>query len=239
MLCIRAGRRLSCVAHFSVRFFLILAVAVFLRAGPVTAIEARAPVMYHAAVVNGSVTGSAFSISDGIAVTNAHVVGGRGPGEQIYLLLPGQPRVAARILAVSRRIDLAVLAVSDGVLPVTPRGPARDGPGQAIYAVGVVAASGAPRRQVTASGTVSSAMRTVRPFGRGVIARMPGVRRGFSGGPVFDRRGQLVGMVAALRPGSAGNPSDREAFILSADDVRREVARLLRRADVWPAGADR
>ncbi|WP_375230502.1 S1 family peptidase [Roseobacter sp. S98] len=233
MLWSRAGRRLGCVATVVVRIFVVFVLVSVLNTARAHAIEARKPVMYHAAVVNGSVTGSAFSISQGIAVTNAHVVGGRDAGDLIYLLLPGQPRVAARILAISPRIDLAVLSISDGLLPVAPAGEARDGRGQSVYAVGVIASSGAPRRQVTVPGTVSSGMQTVRPFGRGVIARMPGVRRGFSGGPVFDRRGQLVGMVAALRPGRSGNASAREAFILSADDVREEVARLMRRADVW------
>lgn len=64
------------------------------------------------------------------------------------------------------------------------------------------------------------------PFGSGVIADMPQIRKGFSGGLVFNDRGQLVGMVAALRAGSSsGGP---EAFILSVEDIRAEVRRLMR-----------
>jgi S1-C subfamily serine protease len=52
---------------------------------------------------------------------------------------------------------------------------------------------------------------------------MPGIRQGFSGGPVFDGGGDLVGMVAALRPKGSGS----DAFILTADAVRAEARRLL------------
>ncbi|WP_300035248.1 serine protease [uncultured Roseobacter sp.] len=230
MLSVRAGHNHICVRRIFVRFFTAVFLSVTVLVSQVLAIEARQPVKYHAAVLNGAVTGSAFSVSEGMAVTNAHVIGAKRAGDTVYLMVPDRPRISARVVAISPLMDLAVLSVADAVLPVTPFGSARDGRGARVYAVGVVAASGSPRRQVTATGRVSSALQTVRPFGRGFIVSMPGVRHGFSGGPVFDTRGQLVGMVAALRPGTSGNPAARDAFILSAEDIRREVQRLTRRA---------
>ncbi|HVH04252.1 MAG TPA: hypothetical protein VM891_15130, partial [Amaricoccus sp.] len=75
-------------------------------------------------------------------------------------------------------------------------------------------------------------------FGPGLIARLPGARPGFSGGPLFDRQGRLAGMVTAIRPGagiviaSSGTRSRRardtvDAFALRAAEVRAEVRRLL------------
>lgn len=77
------------------------------------------------------------------------------------------------------------------------------------------------------------------PFGPGVIARLPGVRPGFSGGPVLDDAGRLVGMIAAIRPAAQGEAraaahlvrvyrpaGTDEALILPAEVIRAEAARL-------------
>jgi S1-C subfamily serine protease len=189
---------------------------------------------YHATVVNGAVTGSSFQIADGLALTNAHVVRPAGPGDEVTLMLggPGDGRRArARILAVSARMDLAVLAVAPGLLPVAPVADAPAGRGSAVRAAGVVAGAGGPGARMELDGRIDSGAMLVAAFGPGVIATMPGIRRGFSGGPVFDGAGRLVGMVAALRPdpgapGGAGG-AGREAFILTADAIRAEAARLV------------
>jgi hypothetical protein len=82
---------------------------------------------------------------------------------------------------------------------------------------------------------------TLPPFGPGFVAALPGVRRGFSGGPVLDAQGHLVGMIAALRPGAQNDAvaasgfapqrqrlaGGTEAFILGAAEIRSEVRRLL------------
>jgi S1-C subfamily serine protease len=180
-----------------------------------------APLDYHATVLIGRVRGSSFAISDGVAVTNAHVLNGRRRGQRVRLVAGGK-RVDAVVLAVSDRMDLALLRVGDGFLPVAT-GAGRAGPGGSVVAAGVVARSNGPGKRMTVNGRVSSGRKHLAPFGTGVIAEMPGIRRGFSGGPVFDGGGQLVGMVAALRPKGSGN----DAFILTADAVRAEARRLL------------
>jgi S1-C subfamily serine protease len=190
---------------------------------------------YHATVVNGAITGSSFQIADGIALTNAHVIGGMQAGADVDLVIAteGHPlRARARILAISPRMDLAVLAVGRGLMPVAPSGGAAPRPGSAIRAAGVVAEPQGPGQRMELAGAIASGRMQLRAFGPGVIAALPGIRRGFSGGPVVDSQGRLVGMIAALRPqpdaaGGRDGTAGREAYILTVDAIRTETARLL------------
>jgi S1-C subfamily serine protease len=201
------------------------------------AARARAALDFHATVISGKITGSGFLIADGIAVTNAHVLGPAGPGAEVTLVhRAGREtrNVRGRVLAVSPRMDLAVLAVPPGVMPIVPSVDAPLEPGRAVRAAGVVAQATGRGPTLELGGRIASAEMTLPPFGHGLIALMPGVRRGFSGGPVLDADGRLVGMVAALRAGPAdpqgatGGPLEgREAFVLTAAAVRAEAARLL------------
>ncbi len=183
------------------------------------------PLDYHATLLNGRVTGSSFLISEGVAVTNAHVLAGRGVGEAIAFQPARGGRMSATILAVSPRMDLAVLGVPGGVLPVL-RQEVRAAAGGRLVAAGIVPGPGRIRPTELA-GTVVTAQRTIPAYGPGFVARIPGVQKGFSGGPVLDGRGRLVGMLTALRPTAAARNVGNEAFILSAREVRREARRLL------------
>jgi len=187
------------------------------------AVEPHRGVQYHATLINGQIIGSAFMISDGLVVTNAHVVSGRKPGDRLTLSSERRGRHSAQIVAISKRMDLAVLRVSGNVLPIVPNVNARQTRGASVYAVGVAANSPNPRQRYVIAGEVSSGQTAIEPFGNGVIARMPQIKRGFSGGPVFDQQGAMVGMVAALR----SKPKQREVFILSIGDIRAEVGRLV------------
>jgi S1-C subfamily serine protease len=201
------------------------------------AAEWPAPLAYHATVLNGTITGSSFQIAEGLGVTNAHVIGTTAPGQEILLVVHqgGTPlRARARVLALSQRMDLALLSVPRGLLPVVPERDAPPSLGRAVRAAGVIARPDGPGRRMELSGHVTSDVLTLRPFGPGFIAHMPGVRRGFSGGPVIDGEGRFVGMIAALRPdpgrttNATGEPlAGIEAFVLTAPAIRSEAARLL------------
>jgi S1-C subfamily serine protease len=138
---------------------------------------------------------TAFAIGDGRALTVAHVLAEGGP------VRVGDRR--ARVLAVDRRLDIALLAV-DG-----EDAAARGGAARADDRVTV---------RVLRSGREQSLRATVR---RTITARLAGHSRpalelaaavmpGDSGAPVVDTRGRVVGVVFA-------EASDRRSLAYAVD----------------------
>jgi S1-C subfamily serine protease len=232
------------------RRVMLVALTLIIMAGPVARAAAQARALDHqATVLNGRVVGSAFAIGADLALTNAHVVAGLRPGSAVHLTTegPGGVAVSARLLAVSNRMDLALLRLPRGFLPAVPRADAPRRPGLAVRAAGVDASAGlGPRMEL--GGTIVSPRADLPAFGPGLVARVPGVRPGFSGGPLIDREGRLVGMITAIRPGrtamsdgaaaasgfaprTARRPVQaEEAFVLRAEAIRAEARRLLAQA---------
>ncbi len=197
------------------------------------------PLDHHAAVLNGRLVGSAFLIGPDLALTNAHVVAGAGPGGEVRVYSQSR-RVGgvARVLGVSPRMDLALLRMPIDFARAVP---ARDAParrGLSVRGAGVDATGGAglgPLMEL--SGDVIVGHADLGAYGPGMVVRMPGVRAGFSGGPVLDQDGRLVGMITAIRAsgghsaasghGRAGTGAPDEAFVLRAAEIRAEAERLL------------
>jgi len=134
--------------------------------------------------------GSGFIVSaDGLVLTNAHVVAN---AKDVTVKLTDRREFQARVLGADPKTDVAVLRIDAKGLPTLPMGSARD------LKVGEwVLAIGSPfgfENSVTA-GVVSAKGRTlpddsVVPFIQTDVAVNPGN----SGGPLFNARGEVVGI---------------------------------------------
>ena len=150
------------------------------------------PAIGHAGVTiqAGRILASALLISEHHAITSAHVVHGmalQAPAQ----LRRGDAVVAARLLGVSGRMDLAVLRLSQP-LPGRPAMAAVAAlAGQAGYAAGLDGALGV--------GHLVAAGIWLQPFGIGSLYVGSGFAAGFSGGPLLNAAGEVVGIVTAVR----------------------------------------
>ena len=134
--------------------------------------------------------GSGFIVSaDGVILTNAHVV---RDAKSVTVKLTDRREFQAQVLGSDPKTDVAVLKISASNLPVVPLGKAED------LKVGEwVLAIGSPfgfENSVTA-GVVSAKGRTLPddsfvPFIQTDVAVNPGN----SGGPLFNTRGEVVGI---------------------------------------------
>ena len=127
---------------------------------------------------------------DGLILTNAHVAR-RGP---LQAVLPDGSTLPARLLAHDTALDLAALAVDSSGLPTISLGDSRSlQPGQWVLALGhprgVISA-------VTAGVVIGVGSEWPEPpFSGGEwIAVSLHLLPGYSGGPLVDIRGRLVGI---------------------------------------------
>ncbi len=142
-------------------------------------------------------------------LTALHVVDG---ATEIRLSFADGTRTFGGIVAIDPERDIAVLvpAIAPGlVVPATIGNSSGVGVGDEVYAVGN------PLGLVgsMSAGVVSGLNRQFHPTGgdtvlQGVIQFDAAVNRGSSGGPLLDRRGQVVGIVTGLI-----NPSEADTFI--------------------------
>ncbi len=147
-------------------------------------------------VQSGDRGGGAGSIwhPDGLIVTNAHVVRTRAP----QVALPDGTRLAARVLAHDRHQDVAVLSVAaTGLLSIELGDSRALQPGQWVTALGHpwgihgAATSGVV---IGVGPDLSETLPEMPPGDRELIVVGLQLRPGYSGGPLVDDRGRLVGL---------------------------------------------
>lgn len=144
--------------------------------------------------------GSGFVVAaDGLIVTNAHVVQG---AKAIEVKLADRREFPARVLGVDTLTDVAVLKIDAHGLPTVPLGDPRQ------LRVGAwVLAIGSPfgfENSVTA-GVVSAKGRALPDDGAvPFIQTDAAVNPGNSGGPLFNTRGEVVGMNSQIFSRSGG-----------------------------------
>ncbi|HET7198465.1 MAG TPA: DegQ family serine endoprotease [Burkholderiales bacterium] len=184
------------------------------RPGPGQAPEAPAPRSESRSL------GSGFIISpDGYVMTNAHVVEG---GDEINVKLPDKREFKARVIGADRRSDIALLKIDASGLPAVRFGdPAKLKVGEWVVAIG------APfgfENSVTA-GIVSAKGRSLPqenfvPFIQTDVAINPGN----SGGPLFNLRGEVVGINSQIYSRTGGFMG--LSFAIPADvaiDVQKQL----------------
>lgn len=143
-------------------------------------------------VRNGKAGAGAGTIwrSDGLIVTNAHVVG-HGP---VKVELPGGDVLPARILALDDAHDLAALRVDASGLPTIPLGDSRRlQPGQWVFALGHPWGVAGAATAGIVIGTGSEWPEMPRNGLEWVVVSLH-MRPGHSGGALVDVTGCLVGV---------------------------------------------
>jgi serine protease Do len=143
--------------------------------------------------------GSGFVISaDGYILTNAHVV---DDAQQVTVRMTDRREYQAKIVGVDRRTDVAVLKIDAKNLPVVRVADAQD-----LKAGEWVIAIGSPfgfENSVTA-GIVSATARSLGDAYTPFIQTDVAVNPGNSGGPLFNLRGEVVGINSQIYSRSGG-----------------------------------
>jgi S1-C subfamily serine protease len=198
-------------------------------------VPARAAPPEHLTVVEAGTSrllGSATPIGGHHVLTNRHVIElAQRRGAEVALSRSGRI-IPARIGAVSGRLDIAVLVSAE------PLGPA---PSLAASAgVGATVGARGPAGPWVEGSIVAYPWREA--WGPALFARLP-AGFGFSGGPLLDASGAVVGLVTAavnpsasemlaLRAGRSGAPARDTpvVLVLPIGPVLAEAERLLGRA---------
>jgi len=159
--------------------------------------------------------GSGFVVEEsGYIVTNAHVVNG---AQRVQVVLPNSLAessleaalstrttvVPARIVGVSRELDLAVIKVEAGTLPALPLANYRKlNQGEMVFAFG----SPEGLRNSVTMGVVSSVARQIDPDSPTVyIQTDAAINPGNSGGPLVNVNAEVVGVNTFILSQSGGN----------------------------------
>ena len=152
----------------------------------------RTPMPMHA-------QGSGFIVSsDGIVLTNAHVVDG---AKEVTVKLSDHREYKAKVLGIDKSSDIAVLKIDGHSLPCV-----RIGNSDQLSVGDYVLAIGAPfgLEETATAGIVSATARSL-PGDSGVpfIQTDAAVNPGNSGGPLFDAGGAVVVTPRLATPGEA------------------------------------
>jgi putative serine protease PepD len=154
-----------------------------------------------AATAEGQATGSGFVVSsDGLIVTNAHVVD--GAGEVAVKIGTGGDQLPAEIVGIDASRDLALLDVDGSDLPALELGDSgKVEVGDATYAIG----NPYGLDHTLTTGVVSALDRPLQaPDGatiEGGIQTDAALNPGNSGGPLLDASGKVIGVNAQIATG--------------------------------------
>lgn len=222
-----------------------LAMPIAAPAGPQTAVGSFNPAMIHQQRILGVVTiqavfgtdvvqGSGFvADADGRLVTDSHVVRdyarGAAQADAIYVTFASHDRVQATEAGIDAYSDIAVLKVDPSEVELHP---IPMGSSDTVIAGEPIAAIGAPFDNAGSitTGIVSAVHRTPKS---GVstadvadaIQVDAAINHGNSGGPVFNRRGEVIGISQQIL--SKTEMSGGVAFAIPINTVKRTLRQIV------------
>ena len=176
--------------------------------------------------VSGFSSGTGFFISaDGYVITNHHVIDG---GTEVTVTTHDDQEYPAQIVGFEENNDLALLKVEGENLPYATIGSSSDLlVGDQVVAIGNVLSTFASSLTV---GYVSGVDRVVDTQGvaMNMIQTDVAINSGNSGGPLFNMRGEVVGITTAKFSGqsSSGVSIEGIGFAIPIDDVTGMVEDL-------------
>lgn len=175
----------------------------------------------------GTATGSGFILSeDGYVVTNCHVIEG---ASAVSVITHDGTEYPATIVGTVDTNDIAVLKVDATGLPAVTLGSSDD-----LIIGDMVVAIGNPLGELTSTqtvGYVSGKDRDVTTDGSimSMIQTDAAINSGNSGGPLFNMRGEVVGVTTAKYSGNSSSGATIEGigFAIPIDDVKGMISDLI------------
>ena len=148
-------------------------------------------------VVHGA--GSGFIVSnDGVILTNAHVV---RDADEVIVKLQDRREYRAKVLGSDTKTDVAVLKIEAKGLPTVPLGDTRNlKVGEWVIAIGEPYGL----ESTVTAGVVSAKGRNIDENGVQFIQTDVAVNPGNSGGPLFNTRGEVVGINSQIYSETGG-----------------------------------
>ena len=144
-------------------------------------------------------SGSGFIIgSNGRILTNAHVV---KDADEILVTLSDNREFKAKVLGADERTDVALIEIDAKALPVVRLGDSDNlEVGEWVLAIGAPFGMSYTATQGIVSATARQLRETYVPF----IQTDAAVNPGNSGGPLFNSRGEVIGINSQILSGSGG-----------------------------------
>ena len=192
----------------------------------VVAISNQATTNNYGQVTQTASSGSGFIISeDGYVVTNYHVAEG---ATKLTVILNNNTEYNAALVGYDSANDVAVLKIEATGLPYVKLGSSDD-----LIVGDQVVAIGNPLGELTNSLTVGYVSATDRDISTGgalinMIQTDVAINSGNSGGPLFNMKGEVVGITTAKYSGTSGSGATIEgiSFAIPIDDVIKKVTDL-------------